>query len=114
MDLMSGEAVRFGGRPRRVSLAFSASPFGDGNHYGDEVMTVFSANSAHSTVDRCGIESKQARQGRQTYFRLDGITGARHVYTNTELEQLADTLPTSGRASLQGPRSPRQDLAVHA
>ena len=28
----------------------------------------------------------------QTYFRLHGITGARHVYTDAELEQLADTL----------------------
>ena len=29
----------------------------------------------------------------QTYFRLHGITGARHVYTDAELEQLADMLP---------------------
>ena len=29
----------------------------------------------------------------QTYFRLHGTTGARHVYTDAELEQLADMLP---------------------
>ena len=29
----------------------------------------------------------------QTYFRLHGISGARHVYTDAELEQLADMLP---------------------
>jgi uncharacterized protein YecE (DUF72 family) len=29
----------------------------------------------------------------QTYFRLHGITGARHVYTDAELEQLAAMLP---------------------
>ena len=29
----------------------------------------------------------------QTYFRLHGITGARHVYSDAELEQLADMLP---------------------
>jgi uncharacterized protein YecE (DUF72 family) len=29
----------------------------------------------------------------QTYFRLHGITGARHVYTDAELERLADMLP---------------------
>ena len=29
----------------------------------------------------------------QTYFRLHGTTGARHVYTDAELEQLADLLP---------------------
>jgi uncharacterized protein YecE (DUF72 family) len=29
----------------------------------------------------------------QTYFRLHGITGARHVYSDTELERLADMLP---------------------
>lgn len=30
----------------------------------------------------------------QTYLRLHGTTGARHVYSDAELEQLADTLPT--------------------
>jgi uncharacterized protein YecE (DUF72 family) len=29
----------------------------------------------------------------QTYFRLHGITGARHVYTDSELQRLADMLP---------------------
>jgi uncharacterized protein YecE (DUF72 family) len=29
----------------------------------------------------------------QTYFRLHGITGARHVYTDAELQRLADMLP---------------------
>ena len=29
----------------------------------------------------------------QTYLRLHGTTGARHVYTDAELEQLADMLP---------------------
>ena len=29
----------------------------------------------------------------QTYFRLHGTTGARHVYTDAELERLADMLP---------------------
>ena len=32
----------------------------------------------------------------QTYFRLHGTTGARHVYTDAELERLADMLPVSG------------------
>jgi uncharacterized protein YecE (DUF72 family) len=30
----------------------------------------------------------------QTYFRLHGITGARHVYTDAELQRLADMLPS--------------------
>jgi uncharacterized protein YecE (DUF72 family) len=30
----------------------------------------------------------------QAYFRLHGITGARHVYTDAELEQLAGMLPS--------------------
>ncbi|MFL5674419.1 MAG: DUF72 domain-containing protein [Chloroflexota bacterium] len=34
----------------------------------------------------------------ETYFRLHGTTGARHVYTDAELEQLADMLsPGEGR-----------------
>ena len=32
----------------------------------------------------------------QIYFRLHGITGARHVYADPELERLADLLPTAG------------------
>jgi uncharacterized protein YecE (DUF72 family) len=31
----------------------------------------------------------------QTYLRLHGITGARHVYTDAELDQLADKLPVA-------------------
>ena len=31
----------------------------------------------------------------QTYFRLHGTTGARHVYSDTELAQLAGMLPTA-------------------
>ena len=31
----------------------------------------------------------------QTYLRLHGTTGARHVYTDAELEQLAGMLPTA-------------------
>ena len=31
----------------------------------------------------------------QTYLRLHGITGARHVYTDAELDQLADMLPVA-------------------
>ena len=31
----------------------------------------------------------------QTYLRLHGITGARHVYTEAELERLADMLPAA-------------------
>jgi uncharacterized protein YecE (DUF72 family) len=31
----------------------------------------------------------------QTYFRLHGTTGARHVYTDSELQQLADMLPSA-------------------
>jgi uncharacterized protein YecE (DUF72 family) len=31
----------------------------------------------------------------QTYFRLHGTTGARHVYSDAELEQLANMLPTA-------------------
>ena len=31
----------------------------------------------------------------QTYFRLHGTTGARHVYTDAELEQLAGMLPAA-------------------
>ena len=31
----------------------------------------------------------------QTYLRLHGITGARHVYTDAELDRLADMLPTA-------------------
>ena len=31
----------------------------------------------------------------QTYLRLHGTTGARHVYTDAELEQLAETLPVA-------------------
>ena len=34
----------------------------------------------------------------QTYFRLHGITGARHVYTDSELEALADMVPRTGVA----------------
>ena len=32
----------------------------------------------------------------QSYFRLHGTTGARHVYTDDELAQLADLLPPAG------------------
>jgi len=32
----------------------------------------------------------------RTYFRLHGTTGARHVYSETELEQLAGMLPAPG------------------
>jgi uncharacterized protein YecE (DUF72 family) len=32
----------------------------------------------------------------ETYFRLHGITGARHVYTDEELARLADMPPTRG------------------
>ena len=32
----------------------------------------------------------------QTYFRLHGVTGARHVYTDAELERLAGMLPDAG------------------
>ena len=31
----------------------------------------------------------------QTYLRLHGTSGARHVYTDAELEQLADMLPVA-------------------
>jgi uncharacterized protein YecE (DUF72 family) len=31
----------------------------------------------------------------QTYFRLHGTTGARHVYSDAELVQLADMLPAA-------------------
>jgi uncharacterized protein YecE (DUF72 family) len=31
----------------------------------------------------------------QTYLRLHGITGARHVYTDAELDQLADMVPVA-------------------
>ncbi len=31
----------------------------------------------------------------QTYFRLHGTTGARHVYTDAELDQLTDMLPVA-------------------
>jgi uncharacterized protein YecE (DUF72 family) len=34
----------------------------------------------------------------QTYYRLHGITGARHVYSDAELEQLAAMLPTAATA----------------
>jgi uncharacterized protein YecE (DUF72 family) len=34
----------------------------------------------------------------QTYYRLHGITGARHVYSDAELEQLADMLPAAATA----------------
>lgn len=34
----------------------------------------------------------------ETYFRLHGVTGARHVYTDSELEQLVDMLPDNGVA----------------
>ncbi len=43
----------------------------------------------------------------QTYFRLHGISGARHVYTDAELEQLADMLPTGeGSARLRVVQQP--------
>ena len=32
---------------------------------------------------------------KQTYLRLHGISGARHVYTDAELEELADKLPVA-------------------
>ncbi len=32
----------------------------------------------------------------QTYFRLHGTTGARHVHTDGELRRVCDMLPTSG------------------
>jgi len=34
----------------------------------------------------------------QTYFRLHGLTGARHVYTDAELAQVAALLPAAGTA----------------
>jgi uncharacterized protein YecE (DUF72 family) len=34
----------------------------------------------------------------QTYYRLHGISGARHVYSDAELEQLADMLPAAAPA----------------
>jgi len=39
----------------------------------------------------------------QTYFRLHGTTGARHVYTDAELERLADMLPATTGAPAVAP-----------
>jgi uncharacterized protein YecE (DUF72 family) len=34
--------------------------------------------------------------GGMTYYRLHGVTGARHVYTDAELRHLRELLPASG------------------
>ena len=43
----------------------------------------------------------------QTYFRLHGVTGARHVYTVAELAQLRGMLPASGVAHVMFNNIPR-------
>ena len=46
-----------------------------------------------------------------TYFRLHGITGARHVYSDDELRQLRAMLPASGEAYVMFNNIPRADDA---
>lgn len=43
----------------------------------------------------------------QTYFRLHGVTGPRHVYTDEELERLRARLPASGTAYVMFNNIPR-------
>jgi uncharacterized protein YecE (DUF72 family) len=45
--------------------------------------------------------------GGVTYYRLHGITGARHVYTDDELLRLRDTLPPSGEIYVMFNNIPR-------
>jgi uncharacterized protein YecE (DUF72 family) len=42
-----------------------------------------------------------------TYFRLHGVTGARHVYTDDELRQLLDFLPEDGETYVMFNNMPR-------
>jgi uncharacterized protein YecE (DUF72 family) len=42
-----------------------------------------------------------------TYFRLHGITGARHVYSDAELDQLAAMLPATGETCVLFNNIPR-------
>lgn len=46
-----------------------------------------------------------------TYFRLHGITGARHVYTDDELRRLRDMLPAEGETYVMFNNIPRADDA---
>ena len=48
-----------------------------------------------------------AGAGDLTYYRLHGITGSRHVYTDDELRQLRDMLPAAGRAYVMFNNIPR-------
>lgn len=46
-----------------------------------------------------------------TYFRLHGITGARHVYTDDELARLRDWIPADGETYVMFNNIPRADDA---
>lgn len=46
-----------------------------------------------------------------TYYRLHGITGSRHVYTDAELSRLRDMLPAAGDAYVMFNNIPRADDA---
>jgi uncharacterized protein YecE (DUF72 family) len=47
-----------------------------------------------------------------TYFRLHGITGTRHVYTDDELLRLRDMLPPSGETYVMFNNIPRANDAI--
>lgn len=47
-----------------------------------------------------------------TYFRLHGITGARHVYSTDELRRLVDMIPARGRTYVMFNNMPRLDDAL--
>jgi uncharacterized protein YecE (DUF72 family) len=47
-----------------------------------------------------------------TYFRLHGITGARHVYTDDELRRLRDMIPSTGTTCVMFNNIPRAGDAM--
>jgi uncharacterized protein YecE (DUF72 family) len=75
----------------------------------DLVGSLCAAHGLTHVVDP--FVSSTVTAGGVAYFRLHGVTGSRHVYTDEELIRLRDMLPPAGEAYVMFNNIPRADDA---
>jgi uncharacterized protein YecE (DUF72 family) len=75
----------------------------------DVVAALCSAHGLTHVVDP--FVNPTVTAGDATYYRLHGIGGSRHVYTDLELQRLRDMLPTSGEVYVMFNNIPRAEDA---
>ena len=75
----------------------------------DLVASLCAAHGLTHVVDP--FVNQTVTAGGLTYYRLHGVTGSRHVYTDDELLRLRDMVPPAGETYVMFNNIPRADDA---